>query len=43
VKSINTVGQATMHSQAELRLVQNMAQELSHLSSELNQLAKAQE
>jgi methyl-accepting chemotaxis protein len=39
VKSINSVGQASLQSQAGLRLAQNVARELSTLSNELTTLA----
>ncbi len=38
VKSINSVGQASLQSQAGLRLAQNVARDLGNLSSELNEL-----
>jgi methyl-accepting chemotaxis protein len=42
VTSVNTVGQATLQSQAELRLTQNIARDLRNLASELNELSGGQ-
>jgi methyl-accepting chemotaxis protein len=39
VSAINNVGQATLQSQAGLRLAQNVARDLSNLSTEINALA----
>ncbi len=41
VKSINSVGQASLQSQAGLRLAQSVARDLSNLSSELDALTEA--
>jgi methyl-accepting chemotaxis protein len=39
VTSVNTVGQATLQSQAELRLTQNIARDLRNLASELSEIS----